>query len=792
MYFKMKLVIILSMLLALSGCGDLLGKNAKKKEIGTSQFEVNCELNMDEFSYILEKPITSQIRCLGENLNLFIRIVKSGKPGYLSRIQLEKYLADFRPDVKPEVIKALKSIFRLGHLITGEDVDYISKDTLDKVINFAIVFNDEAALHFGPIFKNESLGSYELHKNHRLRVQGASKTIVSALRTIFNNNRGDRIDKLDIIELLEAFTTEDNRETIDKVKKVLFAKTLLLGGDREVLTHTELQSLILNFDQLALMALDVVRYTYLEFPTPDQKQNSILQLLKRDVNDLYTIMHQGELNNRDTKVLFTVDEAIEAVKLFLDEDDIDIEKFRNLIAEAKKIIMKGNGQEVKGIEVKNLFVHAKSLLQTGTVFHRIWETFLPQLTSPLPVTISFDEYRHTYPEHIQELNQFERIVKKYRFMKGEFMSAYYTREYHRNASAMVEIAFWEYAAKLVFSVYGSENSAAQIGGYTMDRAQMQALLKKFEPELLELDLILPTRSRNTADNISLLGSLFQFQSDKNKVLDINEASEFFVTLFTAMDIADDQMAHFESKNCAIDQFDRVDPSCFKENYWQGLCKNYRSYYPLLFESLGFPAKCEDFVNTAESTRFLDKLALAARTCNNYTDGNKEEIPYGSGDMMTITTALIHAETTIMRWDINNNNYLDPSEVMSAYEIYESALDGFMEDKNPIIKKFKKQIFQYMVKYEEVPNEKDFGSIWKFVKFLLSFNKKAPATRTTIASLLVAIAEQNALGDTSPQFDCKYLRDPENIPADPTTPRMKLIDNRQDYSSILTPYLHLAN
>jgi hypothetical protein len=176
----------------------------------------------------------------------------------------------------------------------------------------------------------------------------------------------------------------------------------------------------------------------------------------------------------------------------------------------------------------------------------------------------------------------------------------------------------------------------------------------------------------------------------------------------------------------------------------------------MFQSVEAPAKCEDFVITDENaaiyeraTQLLERSTLAARSCNEFTDGGKEEIPYSEGDMMTIVLAMIHIETTILRWDINGNNFMDSNEVNNAYSIYSPALDGFLKDKSPIIKKFKKQIYQYMIKYEKVPDEKDFGSIWKFVKFLLSFNKKAPADRKTIASILVAIGDENAKIATGP-------------------------------------------
>ncbi len=762
MYSKLKnLFLFLVFGLTLAGCGDLMGSKVVKRGLDGAQFSVDCALDVGKFSLILEENISSQIRCLGENLNLFVKVVKSEKPGYLSRIQLEKYLAEFRPDVKPEMIRGLKSVFDIGHLITGEDPDFISKQTIDKVINFALIFNQEAALNFGPIFQNESPVTYALHQNHRDRVSGANKAIIQALRMIFNPDRRGEVHKLNIIRLLESFSTEETREGIESAKKVLFLKKVLFGGESEVITHSELEKLILNFDHMLLISLDIVRYKYIIL-----KQESILQLLKRDINDLYDMITQGPLNNRDTELLFTVQEAIDAAKVFIEKDKFDIDKYKNLISEVKKIVMRGNTSDVRGIELKNLFVHAKSLLQTGTVFHRIYDKFKAQLDSTRPVeeTIDFDEYRHTYPEHQAELDQFERITKKYRFMRGEFLSPYYVVGSKRNADAIVEIAMLEYVIKLVFQTYGSPSpNNDAVGGFSIDKEQMRKVLKKFENELIDLDLVIPGRLITTADNISLLGTLFQYQSDKNKVMDVNEATEFGVSLIGSISISDDLFDYFKSQKCTQDKFDRFDPACVRANFWKGFCTYYKSYYPLMFQSMNAPKKCEDFQPSAENMLFLDKSISAARTCNFYTDGNKEEIHYSTGDMMSIVLALMHAETTVLRWDVNNNNIMDPDEVDKAYEIYSPALDGFLEGKSGIIKKLKKQIFQYLIKYEQIPDEKDFGSLWKFVKFLLSFKKESPATRKTIVSVLNVIGEQNKKMPDADEFDCNLLRDPESIP-----------------------------
>lgn len=787
---QISFLFLLLMMFILSGCGDLLGSKVNKRQLEGLQEAIQCDLDVNRFQEIMNENIENQIRCLGENLNFFIKIVKSGKPGYLSRVELERYLADFRPDVKPEVIKALKSIFDLGHLITGEDPDYISKTTVDKVMDFGIIFNREAALILGERFKDENTASWTLHNIQRGEIAASTKAIIQGLRVVFNQNRNGQIHKLDILQLIDSFSTESNRETLEKAKKVLFIKKILLGGDEDIITHQELERLILNFDHLVLIGFDIVRYKFIQLD-----QNSILQLLKTDVNDLYKIVTQGPLNNRDNETLFTINKAIDAVKLFVEKEDFDIEQFRNLISEAKVIALKGNTQEVKGSELKALFDHAKSLLQTGTVFHRIYDKFSVQLDSPEPVTIDFEEYRHTYPEHQAELDQFERIVKKYRFMKGRFLSSFYTRSYKRNSDAVFEIAMIEYIMKLAFAHYGnpSPNEDA-VGGYSLDQTQMRKMVKDFENELIELDILLPQRVNGTADNVSLLGTLFQYQSDKNGFLDVNEGTEFAISLFSSLNVADDLFLYMEEQNCPKDQFDRFEPGCVRNNFFKGLCKNYQKQFPLMFTSLNTSADwCDenDFVNTPEADAFLDRAIEAARTCNYYTDGNKEEIHYSKADFMTIMVALMHVETTVMRWDNNSNNILDSYEVDKAYEIYSPALDGFLKDKNPVIKGFKKQIFQYMIKYEQIPDEKDFGSIWKFIKFLMRFDKKSPAKRKTIASILVAISEQNKILDTSPQFDCNLLRNPDTIPRTQPVAAPKAKDTRPDYSYLLEPYLHLA-
>lgn len=751
MLSNLKLSLLFSLLI-LSGCGDLLKNEVKKKELETTQFSVSCDLDVNQFTKILDKNISSQIYCLKDNLYLFLRAVKSSRPGYLGRVELENYLIKNRSDFSPEQVKALKAVFDLNFLITGEDSEYISKNNIDTLIEFALKFNEEASLNIGPIFQSKASVSYILHQNHRDRILNSTKSIMMALRKVFKPSRGGQLHQLNLAELLDQFTTDDNRKELNEVRDFFFAKKVLLGGEREILTHLEVEKIILNLDKILLIVLDAIRYKYVEL-----NQETLLELLRKDMQDLTNIIFSPDLGNRNNELMIGMDETFKLINLFV--KDFDINDFKNIIFEVKQIVMGGSQESILGADLKQLTVHANSLLKKGSVFHRIFKRFERDLESSLPVTINFDEYRHSYPEHQKELAEFERIVKNYRFFKGDFISPFYNHGFKRNASGVYEIAVVEYALKLLFATYGSPSPTADtVGGYSIDNAQMKALVKKFEPDLVRMNLIQEGRGENTGNTISLLGTLFQFQSDNNKVMDVNEAAEFSLALISGLTMASE--LHKDLKNvCPIDAHDRLDPECMKENFFPRFCSKYHRFYPKMFEEYGAKT-CAEFVNSKDSSQYLAQTIKAARNCNFYTDGNEEEIPYSQSDMMLIITAMAHVETTVLRWDINENNVLDSSEVDAGYAIYESAIDGFLDEYPSIVRRFKKQIYLYLIKYEEIPSADSAGSTWRLIRFLGSLKKATPANRKTIASILRAIGEQSEKTATGPKFDCNSLRSPQ--------------------------------
>lgn len=66
-------------------------------------------------------------------------------------------------------LKLLRLFFDLNSLITGEDSSYISQQNIDALVEFALKFNEEAALNIGPIFTSKASVSYILHKTTKMK-----------------------------------------------------------------------------------------------------------------------------------------------------------------------------------------------------------------------------------------------------------------------------------------------------------------------------------------------------------------------------------------------------------------------------------------------------------------------------------------------------------------------------------------------------------------------------------------------------------------------------------------------
>lgn len=754
--------------------------------MNNTRFKANCELEIKDFSLILEENITPTINCLEKNLNIFMDVSELGKGGKLSRVALINFLKQNRDDFEPKTLAIINSVFSLARLITGEEKDFVSRENVKLIVELVRKFNMHAYRHYSYTFGSTTRANLVVHESHRRRVEDAVHEIEKELQKIYVADRNGEIHYLDIMKLIDGFV--DNDETLEKIKGMLFVKKIILGGDTATINHKELGFLFSNMPKLLSLVLDVVRFKDL-----DLDQQEMMTFIKDDVRDLANILLHPNRGDRRFEGFFIVDDAIDGVDRFIKDEDDKISKFRVLIKEAVRIFTKTKNegaesisfseseeQWVTGRDLEKIFSHATNVTERALAFHKIYNApnIKPLLDAPQSVNLDPKQYEQQFPDNKTDLVEFARIINTYRYMKGSFDMTYYSLDYRRNANGVAEISIYEYLIKTFFGYYGSSLS--------MGDKQLRGILKKFENELIEMDIILPRRSRSTAETIALLGSLFQSQSDNNKVLDVDEAAEFAISLVTAIDAKKKVFSYYDKLNCTREQvgeLSRIEPNCFKDNFYRAICENYRSHFPRLFEYLGADPNggCEQNFNSVHNMAYLNSAAQAARTCHVYPD-DSSEIYYSEGDVMSILLAMMHIETTITRWDSNLNNTMDPKEVIDAWSIYRPAIIGMLPDavkKMPekIQETLAKLIYQYLVKFEEAPKLEG-KDIWKTIgnlgKLLM---KKAPAHRKNIAAILKVVGDQSKLKaqkeyEANPNdpavekpFDCNWMRDPDNIPRD---------------------------
>lgn len=800
-------------LLGVWGCSDLGKNKVVDRPIESQQFNAGCELKVDEFEFILEKDMSYQIDCLDRNLSLFMRVVESGRPGHLNRGAFEQYVIKYVPDFKPENVRAIKALFDISHLFFGGDPDYISPQAVRKIVDFAYLFNREAIKMYPLFSSTEENTSPNLHRIFRERVFNGALNISQGLLDIYVPERGPEIHKLDIIELLDAFSGAGTDTILDKVKAALFVKRLFLGGERQVITHVELFDLLNKLSPMSPIAYDLARLKYLEL-----NQQAQMEMIKTDIERIEPLLY---FTPDSSERLFSLTELAEALRQFtetrckpehtLPDGTVvaaevlsngkvcppegvvyslpDLRKYPDQLLELKMILMSTEkwkaDQDLSGrewvlpSELKMLIEHAKDITTRSATYHRIYEFFKTQLDSPASINLNYNNYLLQFPGHEKYVKEFARFTTSYRFFRGKFDSPYYSPAIRRNVEGYVELGALEYVLTMAFRRYGDStrpanapaprptdsdycpgNQVTCLGHYGASQDQLLNVFNVFKKLLVDEDMITDGLEPRTNQNLTLLSTLFQYQSNGDGVINVNEMTELANTVITSFSVADYFHAEMQ-KLCAKDSRGRItDLKCYRREFMGVACKKYKQYYPKLFSSFGLSncdaSKERDWEEKSLPAveKYLKTLEVVARTCTVFKDNT--DVPMDDGDFMPIWVMMMNIEGTVSRYDVNGNNRMDSSEVRTAYRVaFHPAVEALVEQQAAVIAKLpfnlgsgiSKKIYYYLIKYGSIPS-----SLKQYLKLI--FIGASPANRQTIASVLKVIGEESP---ATVEFDCETLR-----------------------------------
>lgn len=760
-------------------CGDLFTTERDPAGLSISK-EADCKLETEAFSYILEKDISSDILCLKNQLNLFISLVETDRPGFISKSVLKTFLLEgpLSNDIDPEVADIIDTVFEMSNLIMGTDKNYIKKSEMHTLIDFLTFFNSHIWKTY-TYFDSPDDVNYTRHSRERKIVYEEIKTITNGLKKIFKANR-DRVDTIDTEKLMFNFFKNDP-ETMEKINSIMFVKRAILGGQKWEMTHHEFSNLITVIPELIQVSFDIAKsskYTFVD------EQATLLKLFKQDIEVVRRVLFFRETS---TEAMFTTGDVIGAIKTLAPSisDSFDVAKYPEEFKKIKEVFLGSNSEFFAAKEIYTLLNHVEKIIDTSNLFYRVYDFYEEELNGPDNITHDFGDFPVNSSTEQKYLSEFANIANNYKFFKGSFGVPFYTFDNHRNPNGFVEIMAVEYFIKNAFRYYGSKKPEAR-GGYDITLEQFEKIAYDFRWIFKEAGLVVIGREgggelKGISENVILMSTLFQNQSNgcdsKGVCMETPELTEFLVGLLTALNVKD----FFTEKMielCAteLDMYDRIAPECFRRNFIDVIeAKNPKNgmviadqmpfFYDYLKTLVEDVEPGRPYTDSEEYMSFLLETEAFTRTCTHYDAEKTEEIPLKANDAFAVFAGLLNVESTVLRFDTDRSNVLNyrneygRNEILDAYyEVYHGAIKGLLDPKGGFLTKLAKPMFQYLIKEGKVPDVKKFKSIWHFAKFLLKRNKNANANRDTFATVLKVIGEQND-GDKKP-FKCdECFRDP---------------------------------
>lgn len=365
---NLKQLFCLASLFLLGSCGFVGEKPLESKEIYTSSQIGACDIDGEAFAKFLEEDIDQAIRCLEQNFKDFSNNVESDNQQLLNKGQISLFVEKYMEDQKDSVLKALDLLFKINMLILKDHPDYISAANFPQVSKLLLVTN-RSAVKLKRIY--DSLDREEISKKEieekRVELQATinffSKNIVEIINSVMGPSR--EINLTELIEDLKNTLGDDQRVKIDmdQVNDLLVLKTILVGGNKEVLTTNEVLRLLDNLPTLVMVIYDAYYARDYHF------SNGELGLYRhygKVVDQFKTIF----ASRNGQEQLFTKEESFKIADYIADYDDadkIDRNKARGMVEAffvLKSHAVSPSQEVVQVFDVEKLFFYAQMVLES--------------------------------------------------------------------------------------------------------------------------------------------------------------------------------------------------------------------------------------------------------------------------------------------------------------------------------------------------------------------------------------------------------------------------------------------
>jgi hypothetical protein len=720
--FKLISIILIVMFsFIISSCKNIKFENDSNviNETFVIPLTAECEIENDIYKEIGNQIISSHIDCLKYKLNKFQKNVRSSQPRKIKKIDLQRFLIKFFNFDSKTLTVYLDQFFKVTNFLNPNEKNYISSESLDKILTFLKKLNlNLVSINTSKdrFLSNKNLVNYKSFRSKTsLALTNISKDLTSLLKKQYYF---DTFELLDQLELLRKVIHD--QKDVEKLKSFMYVKSLFLGGSKYRLTGMQLREFLSKLPKLGVFVLDSL---YLESTMFKEQENYYWTLLD-SWKLLKNQLAYGHRNQR-FKVMTVFDLMKSISKLYPEKR---IRKLNQSVINLKKKFFPDGTLSFNLLEINQLMDKGSDIIKMLALNEKFFnlnkdiilsknkieeeDIIMPSYNDVLQKRISKIEYSHYF-------ENFVGFATKYHYYGtlGD-ESPLFAQEFKRNIDEIQVMSAIHFYLKNIFSFYTGTNSFSNVPIKTSLKVTTEILrdsmidleyvLKSFNAWPLmrpDIDFSDETNCQPddlkcntlhlTAKNSKNMMDLFQFQSNGDDLMSIEEGIEYFIGAITAYRATQDTMPLLRQKCLIKKNKEKINIKrlygldCVRDNIFQLFLEKakYKNVFPRLYEFIKNVSK-ENIESFVENIEEFSRDTLDPGS------------PYTERDIFLFIGAVVNIESTMIRYDHNDNNLLDTFELEEAFNVFEFTI---MTKAEISWRGLARSAFFYLFNFQELPD-----------------------------------------------------------------------------------------
>jgi hypothetical protein len=729
MVFLKKNLILIVVTLVIASCG----KMNKDEPIDTtfargaytSNAASNCTLDYNafmKFAHFTSEDVSTTVDCLSVKMDIFSRNVRIKNDRWLTSDLVDQFLVRFFPHREPLVKKILPLFFIFHDFIFDSPDGQMEKTRFQRFLP-TVKFVNRSLMQLMPLFDAPVSSREELAANEE-KIQNIVRDM--ALNVAANIDPGDSSLVLGEIEMAGLKAMKD-------LRPYYFLKTVILGGERDILTKRELLAFLGKAPSLAKISYRLLKTQNTFF----SDKVEFFQFMEETVVEFRENVYSGsEIPLFDIEDLFGLESLLGP---YID----NLRNFRPVVYKFKEKVIGGHPENFYPRDFQNLLGLGQQYLHTKLFFEKAWQQNRTTIESSGPVrsdlmdTISMvEDYDRqcssdrTNDSALACLNKlfeiklakdFNSIARKWKFYPYEDGSVTYGNKSKfagEGPSATVEIRF---LARLAFEAYGKPHNRSTS---VFDWAEYAVTpLKLSEIGFLVKDILqsLPfwpehNNVNRMMDTALLFADYFQTSSNGDGLMELDEAVQYCVNANASLVMARDLEKRLMAKCPTADS---IDARCAKEAMTT----------ELLALKPSLPSWYADFRSMDDKNKktYIDDVIEFALDEPSMPEWKIRELVYVMG-------AITNMETLFSRTDSNGNNKVDYKEISAVFPIFRPAIIKFAKLEGSD-QDYAEAIFIHLIQYGVPPDSGFWGTLDFIWYYQMGSYKDVVATRSNFAKLV---------------------------------------------------------